>query len=266
MMNMTAKQRTGNCKSNSDFYECKSAAAAFTLIELLVVIGIIAILASFLMPAIARAKESGKRIACVNNMRQLGLAVVMYADENGGQFPPRATPLWMTRLLPFYQNVSILKCPTDTVQAMQTNALTGQLLTLFGMSAADFAARSYIINGWNDWFESNLTPQEYAMFQNHQWQYGMKQDAIKYPSDTIVFGEKLTDSPHVHMDFFQGVGNDIDQIEHSRHNNGSKPGSGGSNFTFADGSARFLKAGRSVYPLNLWAVTDKYRTNWAYIH
>ena len=239
--------------------------SAFTLIELLVVVGIIAILASFLMPAIARAKESGKRIACINNMRQFGLAVMMYADENEGQFPPRSSPFWMTRLLPFYQNIGILKCPSDEVQAMPTNGVTGPLLTLFGASTADVAARSYIINGWNDWFETSLTAGEYVIFQNHQWQYGMRQTSIKYPSETILFGEKLTESFHVHMDFFQGAGNDQDQIEHSRHSNSSKPGSGGSNFTFSDGSVKFLKLGRSVYPLNLWAVTDKYRINWAYI-
>jgi len=238
---------------------------AFTLIELLVVIGIIAILVSFLMPALARAKESGKRISCVNNMRQLGLAVMMYADENEGQFPPRCSPFWMTRLLPFYQSVRILKCPTDDVQAMPTNEVTGPLLALFGTSEADVAARSYIINGWNDWFETNLTAQEYVMFKNHQWQYGMRETAIRYPSETILFGEKLTGSYHVHMDFFQGAGNDQDQVEHSRHSNGSKPGTGGSNFTFSDGSVKFLKSGRSVYPLNLWAVTDKYRINWAYV-
>lgn len=246
-------------------YSFRNLLTGFTLIELLVVIGIIAILASFLMPAVSRAKESGRRIACVNNLRQLGLAETMYADENGGQFTPRTPPLWMTRLLPYYNNVAILKCPTDTVVGMSTNNLPAQLMGMFGMSFADFAARSYIINGWNDWFEENLSPEDYRLFQAHQWQYGMRQEAIKYPSDTIIFGEKLTDSPHVHMDFFQGVGNDMDQVEHSRHNNGSKPGSGGSNFAFTDGSARFLKAGRSVYPINLWAVSEKYRTNWAYI-
>lgn len=139
----------------------------FTLIELLVVIAIIAILAAILFPVFARARENARRTSCVSNLKQMGLAVMMYAQDYDETYPRNqqfvtATTYtyWPDLLRPYTGSSQIFQCPS-TQRADMTNGGYGanekvlvtrtESVSPIKMAAIPAAANTYMIMDYGTW-------------------------------------------------------------------------------------------------------------------
>ena len=255
-MKKTTKNQIG--RGGHSFPSERTAAlrnsCAFTLIELLVVIAIIAILAAMLLPVLNRARQTSLRIQCMDNLKQLGYAAQIYIGDNHNYYPPRYyADRWPDKFYDSYgHNLKILLCPSELTNSPETAGYSPS------NNVADASPRSYLINGWNDYFQDNLSAADWGSYQAGTYPQGLVQSVIKDPTRVILLGEKSSQAGDFYADLMNG--DDIDEVvNESRHDGNGQAatagmGAGGSNYNMVDGSVQYMKFPTSLDPLNLWAI------------
>lgn len=201
----------------------------FTLIELMVVMAIIAILASLLLPALAQAKGKARAVQCASQMRQIGLATWMYADEHEGCLP-RSTHSatahgelpWGYALLPYLTGGSFVR---------ENAGWTNLFNTLY---------RCPSDRRNTDWsYGKNVYPElSSAETGTNTWQ---SIDLMPHPSATVLFAEKMGGSMADHLMAHFWAEGGTPEVDAKRHNHKS-------NYIFCDGHVESLRFEQTYSP------------------
>ena len=222
----------------------KKVFKGFTLIELLVVIAIIAILAAILFPVFAQAREKARQTSCLSNMKQIGTAIQLYTDDFDECYPTgscsnkesRNDWIGYTRTLPFIlwgytKNAGLFCCPSCPGKSQVVkNGDYGYPATSYAMNAVILSA-----NGM-----ASEPPVSMAQIGN--------------PSEIMFLQEHNTNDPSQGWCFYNpyrysgdGTYSKVTCVGVLPTWDGQCPHNGGMNVTYADGHAKFAKAGSLTY-------------------
>jgi prepilin-type N-terminal cleavage/methylation domain-containing protein/prepilin-type processing-associated H-X9-DG protein len=205
------------------------AGAAFTLVELLVVIAIVALLAALLLPSLSKAKASARSVQCLSQMRQIGLAIRLHAEDNHDEFPRSQHSAFAHGQVSWGRAIAPELGRSD---ATWTNLFSG-----IYRCPADSRTTPWSY-GLNVYFE--LGPDDDYPGKPHTWR---RLSSIPQPSETILLAENATGADHI-MPHFWTTPADAEDVAAERHR-------GKANYAFVDGRAQCLPFAQTYAPPKL---------------